>query len=241
MRTGPQVTEQEIASFMDFDALLKQKDALLHKRRSANRLRKIMGLTSMVLIAAFITTLTWKDARKNIPSAVEKEAIVPGPPATDHDSLQIARTTAEESKNDTAVQQTQAKQKPARREQSDGRAVPSLKHEIKRAQPVYIQPVPVEGYSALYDYFDSALRYPVPVVESAERIVTVAFVIDDTGKATKITIENSMGDQFDEEALRLIKNMPLWHPATYGGKPIESKVSLPITFSVQKAVNSQKQ
>lgn len=239
MKTGPQVTEQEIASFMDFDALLKQKDDLLDKRRSANLVRKIIGLISMLLLAALVTTLTWKGASENTPSPVEKEATAPGSTSMDRDSLQVAATPVMENRKDTVVQRSQATQKPARPEQSDARAVPSPKNEINRTLPVYIQPAPVDGYLALYDYFDRALRYPAHAEGSAEGVVTVAFVIDATGKAAKITIEKSMGDEFDQEARRLIKNMPLWRPATYGGKPVESKVSLPITFSVQKALNPQ--
>lgn len=240
MKTCPQVTEQEISSFMDFDAVLKQRDMLLHQRQRANRLRKIIGLTCVALLAVLITVVRWKEDNKSISSSTVKESMTTGPSSTKVDSLQVAKVPGKEKIKDSTNRRP-TKEGPALAKEAEMRVVPVPKDETKSAQLVYVQPEPVDGYPALYEYFDKALRYPdVDAKDSVTGIVTVAFVIDETGKATKITIENSLGPAFDQEARRLVQYMPLWRPATYDGQPVASKVSLPVTFTLEKNVNLPK-
>jgi TonB family protein len=100
---------------------------------------------------------------------------------------------------------------------------------------VYRQAEPRDGYPVLYAYFEKNLVYPrAAVKDSVEGVVNVVFSIDAEGKPKNITIENSLGPLFDQEAVRLLNNMPLWKPASYNGKVVPSKISLPITFALNK-------
>ena len=42
-----------------------------------------------------------------------------------------------------------------------------------------------------------------------------------------------IGGECDEEALRVVKAMPQWKPATFKGKPVRSKYVMPINFKLQ--------
>jgi TonB family protein len=107
---------------------------------------------------------------------------------------------------------------------------------------VYREAQPVEGFSHLYKYFSTELKYPEEAIrDSIQGLVTVTFMIDSQGRPGKISILNSLGPLFDAEAIRLVNNMPAWRPATIDGKPIAAKFSLPLNFQFNATANqSQK-
>jgi TonB family protein len=107
--------------------------------------------------------------------------------------------------------------------------------EDQTPENVYEQATPLSGYPALYEYFNDALVYPAEHVgDSIHGDVTVIFVIDVAGKPVNIQVEKSLGPRFDAEAIRVINNMPAWEPAKFNGKPVPSKIRLPLTFETEK-------
>jgi protein TonB len=42
-----------------------------------------------------------------------------------------------------------------------------------------------------------------------------------------------VGGECDDEALRVVKSMPKWQPATFKGKPVRSKYVIPINYKLQ--------
>jgi TonB family protein len=93
---------------------------------------------------------------------------------------------------------------------------------------------PVDGYPSLYAYFDKELKYPTNPNDSIQGIVTVSFAVTKEGKVDLIKIENSLGPAFDAECIRVIQNMPNWKPATIDGKPVQTRLSIPLSFKVKK-------
>jgi TonB family protein len=85
-------------------------------------------------------------------------------------------------------------------------------------------------------YLNQNLNYPEEVDKSQEieGTVNVIFTITTEGEASKIQIENSLGEAFDEECKRLISNMPRWEPAIRNGKAVDSKVSLQLSFKIDQ-------
>lgn len=103
------------------------------------------------------------------------------------------------------------------------------------ATDVYVQAEPREGYTQLYAYFKEHLKYPADALrDSIEGIETVSFTIDERGKPVRIHVTHSLGRPFDEEAMRLIQNMPDWKPATLNGRPVASQLSVPLTFQLRR-------
>ena len=108
--------------------------------------------------------------------------------------------------------------------------------QAKDQQPQYNyqDATPIDGIESLYDYFDVNLKYPSEgLTDSIEGTVIVKFTVKDNGKIDNITIQKSLGDAFDIEAIRLIENMPPWKPARVNEIPIDSKLSIPLHFKVQ--------
>lgn len=51
--------------------------------------------------------------------------------------------------------------------------------------------------------------------------VKVAFVVSATGQVTQAAITKSLDSDIDAEALRVVRSLPKFHPATINGKPVD--------------------
>lgn len=109
--------------------------------------------------------------------------------------------------------------------QADSTAVPTH----------YQAPQPVSGFPQLFEYFKSNVIYPTTAINSSvEGEMIVKFIIDKNGLPKNIRFENSLGKAFEDEATRLVRHMPEWHPAQANGEAVEGKVSLPLQFKIPR-------
>lgn len=83
----------------------------------------------------------------------------------------------------------------------------------------------------LTEYLTGNLHYPEIARQSkVEGKVIVKFVVDEFGRVSDPEIMRGIGGGCDEEALRVVKNMPPWKPAMEKGKPVKVYFYLPIMF-----------
>ena len=234
MKTRPQVTEEEIRSLMDFDDLLERKAHADQTRRGYRRIRnRFIGAVSLLTLPALVFFFSERmPANKTLPVRVDTTAAVtPGA-----DTLE--KESSSQGHRIPPVPEPTHENPPVPLEQRRAPAVADGKVQETPSGPVYEQAEPIEGYPALYAYFDANLVYPQAALkDTVEGVTEVVFVIDTRGKASGITIEKSLGPLFDREVERLLLHMPLWRPASYNGKAVQSKISLPITFSIKKKPN----
>lgn len=87
------------------------------------------------------------------------------------------------------------------------------------------------GEVALANYLNENIIYPQEAIEKRiEGRVYVSFVVDSLGNLNDILILKGVNSLLDEEAVRVIKAMPLWTPATHKGKNVNCNYNLPINF-----------
>ena len=95
-------------------------------------------------------------------------------------------------------------------------------------------PEPMGGLSAFYKYVGDALKYPARARKMGiQGKVFVQFVIDKQGNFTEVQAIKGIGGGCDEEAVRVLKSAPAWHPGKQRGVPVQVRMVLPITFSLQ--------
>jgi TonB family protein len=68
---------------------------------------------------------------------------------------------------------------------------------------------------------------------TVEGTVYVEFLVTEDGSVSEPKIVHGLCETCDAEAIRLIKNMPKWKPATENGKPKAETVVLPINFGLK--------
>lgn len=87
------------------------------------------------------------------------------------------------------------------------------------------------GADALYEYLAKNMKYPKIAVESnIQGTVFVTFVIETDGSITDVKLLKGIGGGCDEEALRVVKNMPRWYPGKQRGVPVRVQYNLPVRF-----------
>lgn len=100
---------------------------------------------------------------------------------------------------------------------------------------IYNEAIPVKGLTYLYAYFRENLTYPDELrKDSIEGVVLISFSVLRDSTVSNIKIVQSLGEKFDNEAIRVINNMPKWVPATVNGTSVNSKLSVPLTFNIEK-------
>lgn len=239
MKTRPEVTEEEIRSFMDFNALLRLKSDADFARRSRRIWNFFTGFAALAVVSLMVALPSVKRSGPVIPLADSTEAPTPLPHVESEGKLNAEekqRRTIADAPGSAGQTEEAASKAPAHI--ADPGKPAATKTQETVVPSAYVQAEPIDGYPALYEYFDKHLVYPMEAVrDSVEGVVNVVFVINTAGKAKDITIENSLGMLFDKEVIRLIENMPLWKPASYNATPVQIKMSLPITFQIRKIQN----
>ncbi len=96
-----------------------------------------------------------------------------------------------------------------------------------------VAPTPVGGYAAFYKFVSKNIKYP----DQARRRglggkVFVRFVINTKGEVTKIETVKGVGYGLDEEAMRVLGQSPAWNPGKQGGRKLNVRMIIPITFEI---------
>jgi TonB family protein len=99
-----------------------------------------------------------------------------------------------------------------------------------------VQPAYPGGQEALENYVNNNIAYEQPALDqNVEGTVNVQFVVDENGKITDAkAIGKELGNGLDEEAVRVISNMPKWTPGKVKGKDVKTRVVLPITYKIEE-------
>ena len=91
------------------------------------------------------------------------------------------------------------------------------------------------GPKALREYLRQNVRYPEAAArKKVKGRVWVSFVIDTAGYISDPTILKELGYGCDEEAIRVVREMPVpWKPGTLMDKLWRVKYNLPISFPIK--------
>lgn len=87
------------------------------------------------------------------------------------------------------------------------------------------------GLNVLMKYLHNNIKYPTQAKEiGIQGKVFVSFVIEKDGSVTNILLLRGIGGGCDEEAIRVIKNMPNWVPGKQRNIPVRVRFTLPVNF-----------
>ena len=90
----------------------------------------------------------------------------------------------------------------------------------------------LHGEEGLESYFRYMSKFPLADnLDSIADIVQVSLHINEDGTAVSPKIVSSSITAYDEEALKLCKNMPKWRPAYRDGHPVETETIVKIAFN----------
>lgn len=89
------------------------------------------------------------------------------------------------------------------------------------------------GEKAMTAYLQKNLKYPQPSLNNGiEGVVTVKFTVKTDGALDGFSIVRLVDPDLEAEAVRLVKGMPAWTPATVGGTPVDSESNVEVVFTL---------
>ena len=90
------------------------------------------------------------------------------------------------------------------------------------------------GESAMIYYLQENLVYPQESLKNGKTgKVWVSFIVDKTGEVRSVEVIKGVSNDLDNEARRLISNMPDWNPGKQKGEYVSVKQSIPISFALE--------
>lgn len=110
----------------------------------------------------------------------------------------------------------------------------SESNKIFNGDDVDQQPSFPGGTNALNTFIASNLKYPVWAQEKGiQGRVVVKFIVEKDGSISNVEVDRSVSPSLDNEAMRVIKNMPKWIPGQINGKAVKVECSHPFVFRLQ--------
>ncbi len=226
MNKKPNLTDEDIRKMMDFDGLIKQHATLASQSTKLKKAIFICTGTGLIFLSGYLFwTAQNRKPLNTQPQSLERiEKVNPSQPIIP------------ENKNPDAV----ARQAPIAKSQGISQnkmnQPPANKTETTISAASYTEAEPVSGFPKLYEYLNRQIIYPKQMAnDSIQGVESVSLAVDENGEIGYVTILHSLGKSFDDEANRLLNDMPPWKSALLNGKPVASRVTLPLTFAIQSS------
>ncbi len=251
---APQLNSREAARFKDFGGLMNQYNdysRVLRRNRIAGGAAAVVSGLLLALLYYLSNNTTMQES-STLPNGAELSDSqtmgpeLPGSPPmlqlnwreTDLERQRekpedkAAPGVSEATKNSTPT----TGQLPEKKEDSVS---------DKPSSNEFTEAAPVSGMQHLYEWLNEHIVYPEEVklaLDSAagllekpvEGMVVVQFTVEADSSISNVKVVHSLGESFDKEAIRLIKSMPPWKPASRNGQPLSRSFTLPVRFSVLK-------
>jgi TonB family protein len=94
-----------------------------------------------------------------------------------------------------------------------------------------VPPVFKGGEKKLYKLISSKIKYPA-AAKAAKKSgnVLVSYIINPEGIVEQVSVLKGVDPELDAEAIRVVKSLPKWTPATLNGKPIKVMYTTTVKF-----------
>lgn len=87
------------------------------------------------------------------------------------------------------------------------------------------------GRKELLKYLEENMVPPADMQQlGIEGEVVIEFFVERNGVISGVNVVKSLSKQFDDEAIRLTRNMPRWIPGRKNGALVRYKMTMPINF-----------
>lgn len=87
------------------------------------------------------------------------------------------------------------------------------------------------GEEAMKKYLAENLKYPARAIQNGiEGNVPLQFIVKADGSISSVKVMRMIDPDLEAEAIRLVKAMPAWVPASRDGKPADAVAAIVIDF-----------
>lgn len=225
---NPSIPDSEIEAHMDFKRTILKKNRYILKSHLRSYLK--ICIFPICIVSFVLTMYYWSNSASS--SLIQKSLTVSATKV--HPKTQTKKVQGPVSNPVTNEQKKHVNNKPALgNDQTKTKALSTTKAGSDITEN-FVEASPQGSYAELYEYFTNNLEYPEQAKkDSVTGTVLVEFIVNDKGTIDKIKIVKGLTAEMDEEAKRLITQMPRWNPASINGKYVSTKLTLPLSFSLE--------
>jgi len=88
------------------------------------------------------------------------------------------------------------------------------------------------GVDAMASYIQDRIVYPKEAIANKETArVFIEFVVDKSGSVKDVQLKRQGKKYFDDEAIRVVSEMPKWKAGLLNGKYVNTRLVLPIVLN----------
>lgn len=100
-------------------------------------------------------------------------------------------------------------------------------------EQVDVFPEFVGGIDAMTSFIQERMVYPKEAIANKETArVFVEFIVDKSGSVKDVQLKRQGKKYFDDEAIRVVSEMPKWKAGLLNGKYVNTRLVLPIIFKL---------
>ncbi|MBD5281120.1 MAG: TonB family protein [Bacteroides sp.] len=237
---------------------LKKRVTMMYKKNASPK-RRVAGMLMIPALAAgcavcaipsvagVIKSLALSDVSSETSAAIavspSSEAIIvsDSPVMTSNPAAAVEPTAAVEpvkAEKPVEAQQPEALPAPEISETSASGSVAAAADEEKEVIYTAVETMAEfpGGMKALMSYLSENIRYPEESFKNDEQgRVIVKFVVQPDGSISDVTVVKGVSPLLDEEAVRIVSEMPKWTPGQVKGKNVASYFNLPVTFRLKSS------
>jgi TonB family protein len=193
-------------------------------------------MKNILTIFACVAMLALTSCGNNKEEQAKKDAEIAAAKA---DSVATAKTAWEERK--AKIKRDRDEYAERRRIAAEEKAKTAVTYKDAKGKTVYnkaeVNPSFGANQEELDKYIQDNVNYSTTAQnDQVEGTVFVDFVVGADGGVRDAEVTEATNDAakqaFSEEAIRVVSSMPAWTPGTQRGKPVDVRVSLPITFQL---------
>lgn len=97
----------------------------------------------------------------------------------------------------------------------------------------YISASPVGEVADFFNFIFMNVEFPDECIEkNIQGKVFLTFLVQKDGTITHVVVDKGVYPSLDAEATRVLRYAPKWNPATSNGKPVVSKMKVPVVFAL---------
>lgn len=253
---GKKLTPADIKAQMNFDNVVKgasiwagfKLGSAILKLGTKVTTAAVAGTSTVVVTAAVVVatnTDLLKSSKDNAALEPENQQIEELVPAISDSITQVEEPAAIPVDSVDNITKAVAKS-PVSKPQKVVKPAPvqSNAADSIKTENVIVEARPLPDFKTFREFIDRELKYPIDPIgvevngtteekEPQEGFVEVFWTINKEGKAEHFKIRKSMGEAFDNEAIRVLKLYQNWQPASYNGSAVESNLRFKVNFRVK--------
>lgn len=143
---------------------------------------------------------------------------------------------SEKESSDKNYTTKKAVEKPAAK--ADNQEAPGTEEKDTKNEEVYTVVEEMPGFPGgtdeLFKYLSSNIQYPESAKENGiEGTSFIQFTVMKDGSIDDVSLLRGFNEACDNEALRVVKDMPDWEPGKQSNKPVNTKYNIPIRFKLE--------